>query len=274
VAIGLVAFAGYTVLRSSHMFAVRHITVEGASPATAAAVKKRVAQVIGHRSLLAVDPQGVANAVAALPLVRRAYVDRAFPNELRIVVTPEVPVATVATLDGRYLIGASGRVIGAAARSGLPLLVAPAGTLLPPPGGVIPPALDDQLHVAAGVRGLKSLALRSIRVSDLGISATTRKGMLIELGTGSELDHKLAIAGAIIDQRPDDNTTGVQIALRYIDVSTPDHPVYRSLAGDPATAAGTPPDGVTAVEQPPGPQGQLAAAVASLFDSAAVSTGT
>jgi cell division septal protein FtsQ len=256
------------------MFAVRHITVEGASPATAAVVRKRVAQVIGNRSLLAVDPQGVADAVAALPLVRRAYVDRAFPNELRIVVTPEVPVATVATLDGRYLIGASGRVIGAAARSGLPLLVAPAGTLLPPPGGVIPPALDDQLHVAAGVRGLKSLALKSIRVSDLGISATTRKGMLIELGTGSELDHKLAIAGAIIDQRPDDNTTGVQIALRYIDVSTPDHPVYRSLRGDPATAAGTPPEGVTAVEQPPGPQGQLAAAVASLFDSATVSTGT
>jgi cell division septal protein FtsQ len=272
--IGLVAAAGYEAVKKSQLFAVRHVTVEGAPSATAAMVRRRVDQVIGTESLLAVDPQRVANAVAGLPSVRRVYVDRAFPNELRIHVTPEVPVATIATLSGKYAIGASGRVIGPAGRGSLPLLVVPAGTILPPPGAVIPSTLDDELHVAVGVHGLKGMALRSIRVSDLGISAMTRKGMLLELGTGAALDQKLAIAGAILAQRPDDNATGVPVALRYVDVSMPDHPVYRTLQGDPGTANGTPPQGTPGAEVPSGPAGELAAAIASLFDPGTVSTST
>jgi cell division septal protein FtsQ len=257
------------------MFAVHRVTVHGA--VDAAAVRARVEAVIGHRSLLAIDPQAVADAVASLPDVRRASVDRAFPNELRIDVVPEVAVATVATSTGRYAIAASGRVIGPAGKAALPLLVSEAGTMLPPPGGIVPASLADQLHVAAAVHGHRSLALRAIRVSDLGLAAVTGKGMTLELGTGAEIERKLLIARSMLAQRPGDNQTGVQVSLRYIDVSTPDRPVYRSLSGDPATVGRGGARGAIATTDQPTPStpvDQAAAAIAQLFVPASVSMAT
>ena len=128
-ALGL-GILGYRLAAASGGFDVQRVEVRGA--ADAGAVRAAVTRRSAGRSLLDIDPGAVARAVAALPTVQRATVDRAFPGTLSITVVPERPIAVA---PGRIAISATGRVLGRAP-GGLPVIgAAPAD--LPGPGGVV-----------------------------------------------------------------------------------------------------------------------------------------
>ena len=86
------------------MFSIDRVTVTGATGSARDAIRAEALAAAGSGSLLAVDPQAVADAVARMPLVRSVRVDRAFPHELRVTVVAEHPAAIVQTGTSRYLI--------------------------------------------------------------------------------------------------------------------------------------------------------------------------
>lgn len=254
--LGVVAAGGYAALRASSIFAVRQVTITGAKPKVAKQVAAAASQLVAGRSLLAVDPGLLARQLAALPTVRSVTVLRRFPHGLRIRVTPEVPVAVVSTGSGRFVLAASGRVLGPVDRTSasLPELGQITGAV-PRPGGTATGAgLADQLAVAAALHGTR---VSAIGISADGVAAIAGKTTL-RLGDVSDLTEKLRLARAVIRA----SRAGGAQPPSYVDVSVPDHPVARSIGGDPSTggsAIGTP-----ATPPPQGPV-DVHAAIADLF---------
>ena len=243
----------------------------GAKGSAAAQIRARAESAVGARSLLSVDPQAVADAVAGLPLVRSVQVDRAFPNELRIRVVAERPAAIIETGTSRYTIARSGRVMGEAPKaSRLPQLTASAAAI-PQPGQALPPSTRDQVRLAAALLDHSGLRVTLIADDQSGLSARLQGGTELRLGDGSVLDRKLVVAASLLAKRPK-GTDGEPLPLKYLDVSVPDHPVLRGEQPDSGTAA----DGEEVDLAAPLDSGvpvDTALVVAALFRPAQLSTG-
>jgi len=237
IAVGAAAlFAAYAVLRSSPMFTVDRVTVVGATGATRDAIRSRATAAAGAGGLLSISPQRVADAVAGMPFVRSVRVDRAFPHELRVTVVTEHAAAIVETGTSRYLIARSGRVMGeAGGGSRLPVLTASAAAV-PRAGEALPPSTLYQVHLAAALLDHRGVRATQIADDSAGLTARLAGGTQLRLGDGSGLDRKLAVAATLLAKRPR-GSDGEPLALKYLDVSVPDHPVLRGQELDPHTTA-------------------------------------
>lgn len=216
----LAAAAGaYAAARETSVFAVRSVDVRGARPAVAAQVEQELAPALGQ-SLLAVDLERMRRRAEALPTVLAVSFDRAFPHTLRIVVTPERPVAVARQGAGAWLVSARGRVMGELERGdrrGLPRLWLKRDVRIEV-GGVFGG------ETASAVRAVAPLARKPLpgRVSLVRVTAdeltlVQRSGLEVRLGDASDLALKLAVARRILPA-----LAGVG---GYLDVSVPERPV-------------------------------------------------
>lgn len=216
----LAATAGaYAAARETSVFAVRSVDVRGARPAVAAQVEQELVPALGQ-SLLAVDLERLRRRAEALPTVLAVSFDRAFPHTLRIVVTPERPVAVARQGAGSWLVSARGRVLGElerGARRGLPRLWL---------------KRDVKIEVGALLSGDTASAVRAVaplarkplsgrvslvRVTPDELTLVQRSGLEVRLGDASDLALKLAVARRILPA-----LAGVG---GYLDVSVPERPV-------------------------------------------------
>ena len=212
----LVAWFG---ARETGMFAVRTLDVEGAPPAVAVSVHKRLAANTGT-SLLKLDLGAAQRAVEALPTVAGVTFDRAFPHTLRITIVPERPVAIVRQGPDSYLVSARGRVIASSGRHGHPKLARI--------------WIKRDVHLAAGEFAEGDLLTAVAAVAPLAgshfpgrvISVTTaadtltmtlRSGLELRLGEPLDVGLKLAVAATVIPRLSEGTT--------YLDVAVPDRPV-------------------------------------------------
>ena len=267
----VVLAGGYLALRASPLFGIDTVVVLGAKGTAAEAIRARADAAVGSESLLSVDPQVVADAIASLPLVRSVQVDRAFPHELRIRVVAERPAAIVETGTSRYTIARSGRVMGEAPKtSRLPQISATAAAV-PAPGQALPPSTRDQVRLAAALLDHGDLRVTLIADDQSGLRARLQGGAELRLGDGSALDRKLVVAASLLANRPRADGGG-PLPLMYLDVSVPDHPVLRSERGDPGTAAAV--DAVDlGAELAAGTPVDPALVIAQLFRPSQLSTG-
>jgi len=106
----LVVVGSYLVARDSALFAVERVAIHGAPPGVSRDVRTALRPLEGE-SLLRVDLDAVADRLAAIPSVRHARFDRAFPHTLVVTVAPERPVAVLRRGDEAWLVSARGRVI-------------------------------------------------------------------------------------------------------------------------------------------------------------------
>ena len=227
--IGACALA-YRAAAASGAFDVSRIQVVGAADA-AAQVDAAARAGIAGRSMLDVDPAAVARAVAALPGIQRASVDRAFPATLVVHVVPERPIAIVRTSAGGRVISATGRVIGPAAGSArLPAIAASPADIPGVGGAVRSTAVLDEVAVAAAPHA--GLRLRSIGYTGDGLVAQLRDGTQIRLGDGTNAARKLRVAHAVLRRAAG--------PVEYVDVSVPDAPAVRAGTPDPATTDAPP----------------------------------
>lgn len=250
-----VGIVGYRLAAASGGFDVRAVAVAG-NRADVAEVRRVVQREAAGRSLLELSPQSIALAVAALPGVREAQVDRAFPHTLAVRVVAERPVAVVRVGRGRLVVAASGRVIGRAPVAGLPVVGA-APSDLPGPGGVIASrAVLDELAVASAMR--RSPRAAAVAYTADGLVARTAAGAEIRFGDGSDIAAKLRVARSVL-RRADG-------PVRYVDVSVPAAPALRLGAPDPQTANAPPPTAppVAAAADPAG-QGTPRESIRALF---------
>jgi cell division protein FtsQ len=218
------AVGAYFVARDTSVFAVQAVEVRGGTPALRAQVRAALAPVVG-RSLLRVDGDTVAHAVAPLPGVRSYSFDRAFPHTLRVIVRPEQPVFILRRVPGTdaFLVAASGRVIRPLAhprRSTLPRLW-----------------VTKDVHVVVGERlgagpteAASALSLlrraplpggvRVVRAGGKELTLVLGGGLEVRLGDDGDLRLKLAIARRILHQ-----AKAATFGSGYLDVSVPERPV-------------------------------------------------
>ena len=182
----------------------------------------------GTTSMLSINPAAVAAAVASLPRVQTAIVDRAFPNTLTIKIVPERAVAVTTTPQGRVVLAASGRVLGPATAGamGLPI-IASAPSDIPGAGGTVTaPGVVAELALAAARS--RTLRFRAIGYGQDGRVGQTAQGVEVRVGDADQLATKLKVARSVLRRA---GTT-----VQYVDVTVPAAPVLRESSADPLTA--------------------------------------
>jgi len=222
--LGLVGFRG---IEATGAFNVDRVQVDGAG-SIAGTVRKTAFATVGDTSMLSVSPAAIAMAIASIPRVKAAYVDRSFPNTLTIKVVPERAVAIAPTGSGRVVVAASGRVLGpvTGGSMGLPF-VAAAPSDIPGVGGtVVVPAVTAELALAAA-RG-RSIRFTAIGYGQDGLVGRTAHGAEIRVGDGDQLGVKLKVARSVLRRAGQD--------VQYIDVTVPAAPVLRQGTPDALTA--------------------------------------
>jgi cell division protein FtsQ len=228
IALGLAAALAvlYLGARETSVFAVRTIEVSGGPPAVRGAVRAAADSVAGE-SLVGLDGDALVADLQALPSVRSASYDRAFPNTLRIFVQPERPVAVVHVGSGSWILSERGRVIrpvpsDAAGR--LPEFRLPNGPALRPGAFVTDPMTRVVLGALAVVPRRFPARITSVHLESdvLTLGLQTPWGApQLRLGSPVDIDVKFAVAALILRSLPSDERASVG----YIDASVPERTV-------------------------------------------------
>ena len=227
VGFGLLAAAAALYLGAARtaVFAVRDVTVESLPPVQARLVERALADLTGT-SLLAVDAEEIERRLAELPHVHLLAYDRAYPNELRVRVSVERPVAVLRRGSDRWLVSAEGRVLRPLEqRLRRPLPVVWAERSVEPEVGAILDAAEpaQAVEALARIRSADPVLGRRVwyvKTGDGELTAVLRDRVEIRLGTGFDLPLKLAVARRVVAALTSD---GGEAA--YVDVSVPERPV-------------------------------------------------
>jgi cell division septal protein FtsQ len=220
-AIVLGAVGLYLLARSTPMFAVQKIEVEGAPPGVAAHVRAALAPIEGQ-SLLTLNSGEVERRLAKLPDVAAGY-DRNFPHSLRVTVRPEHAVAVARRGSKAWLVAASTRTIAEVPLGTHPELprvwLAHSGE----------PEVGALLTDRFGLRAVRALAfartagfkgqVRMVRVRERDLTFRLGSGLELRLGALRAIPLKLAIAQRVV---PGLLAHGGYL---YLDVSVPARPV-------------------------------------------------
>jgi cell division protein FtsQ len=238
----LVAFGGYAAMERSSAFSVRQVEIQGAPGSLEETVRQTTLAEVDGRSLLAVSPGGLAQALQALPHVQQASVDRAFPSTLKITIVPEQPAAVAVSGKEWVVVARDGRVLETTDRTHAPKLphVIAAGHLPRPGAMLLSSKALDSLAVVVALPGDFGGRVASVRTDERGsLVARLQMGVDIRLGPAADAGAKLQVASQVLGRYP----TTARAALRYVDVSAPAHPVVCPKEGDPSTLPST--DGTT-----------------------------
>ena len=215
-----VAVGAYAIARETSAFELREIRVEGAPPALSRQIRETLEPVVGE-SLVVLDGDEVLSLLEALPEVRTAGYDRAFPHALVVTVRRERPAVVLRRGAESWLISDRGRVIRPLERGAHPRLPR---IWVQRRGQVSAGAFVTEPGVLRGVEAVRTLAaeglparVRTVRVSGAELGLVLASGLELRLGDESDLALKLAVARDILPLL----TSGT----RYLDLSVPERPV-------------------------------------------------
>jgi len=102
---------GYRTVTASEFFAVREVDVTGISRASTEDIRRIVS---GHAQKSGVwnsDLAELRQKIEQLPFVKQAAVSRMLPNGIKVVISERVPIGTVRTSNGNFLIDADGAML-------------------------------------------------------------------------------------------------------------------------------------------------------------------
>jgi cell division protein FtsQ len=216
---------GYWLLEHSSIFAASRVSVTGATPRIDALVRTAVAHDVAGKSLLRVDASSLAAELEAIPDVKVARVDRAFPHTVAVSIVMERPAALVRAGKASYVVSVDGRVLRVAKKApdNLPRLVLPPSEQ-PAPGHSIDSAeMRSALHVLAVVPGgfPENIArLKKVVSAPGGVVAVFGHGLQVRLGTAGALDLKLHVAARLLSRMGG----SIRRSVAYVDVSVPARP--------------------------------------------------
>lgn len=221
---GAIALAGvfYLGARLTPVFAVRQVEVVGGTRAAREDVAGAVRHLRGT-SLVAVDARDVAAEIEELPSIRSAFVDRAFPHDLRVTISAERVVAVARSDAGAWFVSADGRVVRRAtgAPLDLPVVRLPAGARYEVGATLEDPKAARALQALAVLPRKFPVRVTEARGTEGAVTVLIASGGEIRLGAGRSLALKLRVARRVLRALP----APEQSALAYLDVSVPDRPV-------------------------------------------------
>lgn len=227
VGFGLLATALLLFLgaRESAVFSVRSLTVATEPAGHSRPVREALAPLEG-RSLLKIDEAAIARRLEGLPHVHLLGYDRSFPDELRVHVSVERPVAVLRRADENWLVSGEGRILRkleARLRRPLPVVWIPRG---------VEPEIGAILRADEPVRAVGALAVASsadpafarriwyVATEEEGLKIVLRDRFELRLGSASDLPLKLAVSQQVL--------AAIRVSsmpASYIDVSVPARPV-------------------------------------------------
>jgi cell division protein FtsQ len=217
----------YLGARETPIFAVRTVEVSGAPAGVRADVLRAVADLQGQ-SLVSLDGNALVQRLEALPTVRTAAYDRAFPNTLRLVIAPEEPVAVLVQDQSAWIVSVRGRVIEPeppAGSEGLARIRDREDGALHPGATIGNDDVRAVLGALAQAPAHMPLPIRSGRMED-GFLTFVLAGEgggrpLLELGEPTFAALKLRVAALVLRKLSPEE----RASLGYLDVSLPDRPV-------------------------------------------------
>jgi len=230
--LGLVALA--VGLLRSPLFAVERVRVSGTTGVGHAEVI-RASGVRRGDALVDVDPARVRAEVMSVPVVASARVEREWPHTVRITVTEEVPLATVAVAGRTLVVGRGGRTLGdAGSLSGvavgndLPRIVVADGVIgsVPKAGSVLPEQLMPVVALVEQLPPRLAARLQEVTVAaDGSLTLTLGDGAgSVELGRAEDVPAKLLAVESVLAAVDLD-------CLDVLDVSDATRPRIRRRAG-------------------------------------------
>jgi cell division protein FtsQ len=199
----LAVLGAYVVARQSSLFAVQTLEIRGAPPVVEEAVRTSL-RPVERESLLRVDLESVQSRLTAIPSVRDASLDRAFPHTLRVNVTAERPVAVLRRGSEAWLVSARGRVIRQLEHprlSRLPRVWVPL---------TVAAAAGDHLTDGSAVKAVTALAaldtgprrlparVAQARADDRELTLVLAAGTELRLADQEDLALKLAVAREVL----------------------------------------------------------------------------
>jgi cell division protein FtsQ len=226
-AVGCFGAATWVVLRSG-LLDIDRIEVLGASRLTSEQAAAAAGLRVGE-PMAAVDAEAARADLEAVPWVRAARVERAFPNLVRVHLEERLPMASSAGPAGGYaVLDETGRVLSLHPErpAGLPEIT---GAGPPPPPGQWLPAASPVLQV---VRVLSEPLRRQVtQGAAVGGSVVLRVGEReVRFGPPEQLEAKAAALSALLGHlgaRP----------VAYVDVRVPSAPVVGPPLLAPPTAS-------------------------------------
>jgi cell division protein FtsQ len=214
-----VVLGAYLAARETSAFGIARIDVEGASAGVSARVSTALAPLRGE-SLVAFDSEDADRLLAAVPWVASARYDRDFPHTLRVLVTPEMPLALLRRGHDSWVVSSSARVLRRVDSPPLPPL--PRIWLSPSSDPLVGAVLADP--AVGAVRALAVMEplpvrIRPLRVDGDEVTLTTTRGITILFGDLSRIRLKLAVLARVLP---------LAEAARYVDLSVPERVVAGS----------------------------------------------
>lgn len=213
--------AGGVALERSAVLAVARVDVVGLERLDRDAVLAAADVPLGT-PILRVRTGRVATAVAALPLVRRAEVDRVGPTALRVAVEERRPVLVASGRGRAVLLDRDGVAVAPGSEAGLPTVV-----LAAPPPEVGRSAVDDAALANAhrawvGLSGpLRARVVRLIAPDAERLELVLDSGVRVRFGRAEDLAAKVRALGAVLA-----DTAGSGVTV--IDVRVPAVPTVRT----------------------------------------------
>jgi len=209
--------------RETGVFSVRTIDVAGAPATVKAQVRHALAETRGT-SMLKVDLDAARQRVEALPMIRSARFDRAYPHTLRVVVVPERPVAVVRQGADSYLVAASGRIVAEVGRRSRPMLarIWVGRTVVLNLGATADGDLATAISAVAPIAGSRFPGrVTSVTTTPEELTLRLRSGLEVRLGDATDVSLKLAVAARVIPL--------LDAETVYLDVAVPERPVSGTL---------------------------------------------
>jgi cell division septal protein FtsQ len=237
-AVALACVAAYAAARGTSLFAVQTIELAGAPPAIAAEAREALRPLEGE-SLVALDPDDVERRLRAVPSVRAAEVDRAFPHTLAVSVEPERPLAVVRQGGEAWLVAETGRVVAEVRPHARPALarIRVRLTRTPSPGETLAdPAAGAGLEALRAVPRRFPLRVLFARVEEDGVTLVLQGWLELRLGEPIDLRAKLLAGRAVIRTLTPEERAGIA----YLDVTEPERVVARDKSQPESETLGLP----------------------------------
>jgi cell division septal protein FtsQ len=225
VAVALAAlYGGWLLARDAPIFAVKKVVISGVHGAGSTAIRASLEDAARGMTTAHMQVPALRASVSGFPLVKDLRVRVTFPDQLRIQVIEEVPVAALVVAGQRFPVAADGKIVRG---------VGPAPDVTSVPIGQIPTGarITDPLSIDA--LELLDIAPRILRARVAtvtsgahGLTAVMRDGPPVYFGDTTRLHAKWAAVARVL---ADPASRG---AL-YVDVHTPERPAAQ--VGDPVT---------------------------------------
>jgi cell division septal protein FtsQ len=219
---------GYLVLRKSSFVEVSSVHVSGVSGPDAHAVESALVAAARRMSTLDVNTGALLAAVSAYPVVSQVHAYPRFPHGLRIVVSEQLPVASVTVGGLRTALAADGEVLGTGfLSSSLPTV---GGDYLSSEGRVSSSGLLAALSVLSAEPAPLARLTSKIYTGPYGLTAEMKAGLLVYLGDASRPHAKwISLERVLVDQKSSGATS--------IDVRVPERPAASSSSASSASAS-------------------------------------